>query len=97
MWQYNADLTVQWARGVYLICNNGYLGWPESIRPYHGEPSSTLEGYFSSKLERVQKDVECIWNIEEEVEHTLLKVGVSRHKVCKKIDHMQLPAQLLGQ
>ena len=44
-------------RGAYLICDNGYL------HCYVGEPSSKVEGYFTSNLESVRKDVECTFGI----------------------------------
>ena len=50
-------------RGMYLICDNGYLRWPASICPYEGATNSTLEGYFSTNLESVHKDVECTFGI----------------------------------
>jgi hypothetical protein len=50
-------------RGVHLICNNGYLHWPSSICPYKGHKCATLEGYFSSNLESMRKDVECTFGI----------------------------------
>jgi len=51
------------ARGTYLICNNGYLQWPTTICPYVSARNSTVEGYFSTNLESVRKDVECIFGI----------------------------------
>ena len=66
-WQYyDADGLVKTERGMYLICDNGYLRWPQSMCPYVGEPISTVEGYFSSNLESVRKDVECVFGILKE-------------------------------
>jgi hypothetical protein len=48
---------------LYVICDNGYLRWPTSICPYSKVENSTLEGYFSSNLESIQKDVECTFGI----------------------------------
>ena len=42
---YDRDGTIRHERGAYLICDNGYLRWPQTIPPYVGEPSSTIEGY----------------------------------------------------
>ncbi len=50
-------------QGAYLICDNSYLRWPTSICPYVGVENSTLEGYFSTNLESVRKDVECTFGI----------------------------------
>ena len=50
-------------RGAYLICDNGYLCWPTSICPYAGVENSSLEEFFSTNLESVQKDVECTFGI----------------------------------
>jgi len=52
--------------GVYLICNNGYCRWPISICPYAGAAKTSLEGYFSTNLESVRKDVECVFGILKE-------------------------------
>ncbi len=48
---------------AYLICDNGYLRWPTSICPYAGCENSSLEGFFSTNLESVQNDVECMFGI----------------------------------
>jgi hypothetical protein len=72
-------------RGMYLICDNGYLRWPTSICPYEGAAKSTLEGYFSTNLESVRKDVECTFGILKKrwkiLNHGLLHRDIS---VCKK-------------
>ncbi|KAL9185687.1 hypothetical protein ACHAXT_003464 [Thalassiosira profunda] len=49
--------------GVYLICDGGYCRWPITICPYNGVAKNTLEGYFSTNLEGVRKDVECLFGI----------------------------------
>jgi hypothetical protein len=54
---------VEQDRGAYLICDNGYLRWPTLICPYAGVENSTLKRYFSTNLENVQKDVECMFGI----------------------------------
>ena len=48
---------------MYLICDNGYLGWLQSICPYMAPTVASLEGYFSSNLKSVRKDVECTFGI----------------------------------
>ena len=63
-WQYyDGDGNVQSERGMYLICDNGYLLWPTSICPYSKANNATLEGFFSTNLESVRKDVECTFGI----------------------------------
>ena len=71
---------------MYLFCDNGYLHWPQSIFPYLGEPSHTLEGYFSSNLESVHKDVECTFGMLKK-RWKILNNGLKFQdiKVCKKI------------
>ena len=44
-------------------CDNGYLRWPTSICPYLHSDKTTMEGYFSTNLESVRKDVECVFGI----------------------------------
>ena len=60
---YDANGAIKSERGMYLICDNGYLRWPTSICPYSGADNSTVEGYFSTNLESVRKDVECTFGI----------------------------------
>jgi hypothetical protein len=63
-WQYyDGDGIVQSERGMYLICDNGYLLWPTSICPYSKSNNATLEGFFLTNLESVRKDVECTFGI----------------------------------
>jgi hypothetical protein len=63
-WQYyDGDGNVRSERGMYLICDNGYLLWPTSICPYSKANNATLEGFFSTNLESVRKDVECTFRI----------------------------------
>lgn len=63
-WEYK-DIhgRTQCAKGVYLICDGGYLRWPTLICPINGASSGTLEGYFSENLESIRKDVECVFGI----------------------------------
>ena len=49
--------------GVYFICDGGYICWPELICPYKHKPVLSKKGYFSSKIESVQKYVECVFGI----------------------------------
>jgi hypothetical protein len=63
-WQYyDGNGNIRSKRGMYLICDNGYLLWPTSICPYSKANNATLEGFFSTNLESVRKDVECTFGI----------------------------------
>jgi hypothetical protein len=87
MWKYyNANGNIKSERGIYLICNNGYLRWPTSICPYSKADNSTLKGYFSTNLESVQKDVECTFGILKK-RWKVLNHGFKHRKMeqCEKI------------
>eukprot|EP00956_Cyclotella_meneghiniana_P025798 scaffold54583_cov64-Cyclotella_meneghiniana.AAC.1 len=73
-------------RGVYLICDGGYLRWPVLICPYKHESCATQKGYFSSKLESVRKDVECCFGILKK-RWKILEYGLRFRdiKVCEKV------------
>jgi len=60
---YTSDGRVEKERGVYLICDNGYLCWPTTISPYANAECASLQGYFSTNLESVRKNVECTFGI----------------------------------
>jgi hypothetical protein len=60
---YDCDDNVRSETGMYLICDNGYLLWPTSICPYSKANNTTQEGFFSTNLEGVRKDVECTFGI----------------------------------
>jgi hypothetical protein len=63
-WKYYAeDGRVLVQKGMYLICDNGYLRWPVSICPFTHVGAASPEGYFSANLESVRKDVECTFGI----------------------------------
>jgi len=63
-WEYfTIDGEVRTDVGCYLICDNGYLRWPMSICPYLHADKTSMEGYFSTNLESVRKDVECVFGI----------------------------------
>lgn len=57
------DGDIETDTGAYLICDNGYCRWPISICPFEGAAKTTFEGCFSSNLESVRKDVECVFGI----------------------------------
>ena len=60
---YNQNGQVRQANGMYLICDNGYLRWPTTICPFTRTSISSPEGYFSTNIESVRKDVECTFGI----------------------------------
>jgi hypothetical protein len=64
-WNYYAhDEQIRSSTGVYVICDNGYISWPTTICPFMGDRlNGRLEDYFSSNLESVRKDVECVFGI----------------------------------
>jgi hypothetical protein len=64
-WQYYAeDESICTATGVYVICNNGYICWLTTICPYmRSQTNNRLEDYFSTRIESIRKDVECVFGI----------------------------------
>jgi len=64
-WAYYAeDGSVSASKGVYLICDNGYICWPTTICPFMAsQTNSRLHDYFSTLLESLRKDVECVFGI----------------------------------
>ena len=60
---YHPNGNVQQENGMYLICDNGYLRWPTTICPFTRTSNSSPEGYFSTNIESVRKDVECTFGI----------------------------------
>ena len=60
---YDSDGHLKTAIGVYPICDGGYLRWPILVCPYQSAHVASLEGYFSSNLESIRKDVECVFGI----------------------------------
>jgi hypothetical protein len=83
---YNAEGRVQFERGMYLICDNGYLRWPTSICPYAQVDKSTVEGFFSTNIESVRKDVEHNFGIMKK-RWQILNNGFKYCdiKICEKI------------
>jgi hypothetical protein len=74
-------------KGVYLICDNGYLRWPQIICLFTvDEPCHTEAGYFSSNLESVWKDVECTFGIIKK-RWRILNNGLAYREIgdCEKI------------
>ena len=72
---------------MYLICDNGYLRWPQSICPYMAPMVASAEGYFSSNLESVRKDVECTFIGILKKRWKILNNGLLYRdiKICEKI------------
>ena len=61
---YSQDGSVSSSTGAYLICNNGYICWPTTICPFMGSKMiGRLEDYFTSTVESLRKDVECLFGI----------------------------------
>ena len=83
---YTSDGRVEKERGAYLICDNGYLRWPISISPYANADCASLEGYFSTNLESVRKDVECTFGILKK-RWSMLNNGLKYRdiNICEKI------------
>ena len=78
---YSACGRIRSSVGMYLICDNGYLRWPTSIFPYTHVDIASTEGYFSSNLESVRKDVECTFGIlKKKMAHFTLWTALSRHQ-----------------
>ncbi len=63
-WEYfDASGNIKEDYGIYLICDEGYLRWPQLVCPYKHESVSSQKGYFSARVESVRKDVECVFGI----------------------------------
>lgn len=64
VWRYyDADGNVHQDRGVYLICDGGYLRWVTLVCPFTEGAHGSRKRYFSDNLESVRKDVECTFGI----------------------------------
>ena len=80
---------------MYLVCDGGYLWWPQLMCPYVSAAAASAKGYFLSNLESVRKDVECTSGITKK-RRKILNNGllVSQHQgVQKNIRYMCLFAQ----
>jgi hypothetical protein len=87
MWSYyNHEGKVRLIRGMYLICDNLYLRWPTTICPFTRTKKSMPEGYFSTNLESVRKDMECTFGIIKK-RWQVLNNGFYHHDIiiCEKI------------
>jgi hypothetical protein len=83
---YSKDGQVRTNRGMYLICDNGYLRWPTTICPFKRVDSATAQEYFTTNLESVRKDVECAFGILKKRWRILNSGFFYRDvKICKSI------------
>jgi hypothetical protein len=63
-WEYyTINGEVKRDKGVYLICDGGYLRWVTLMCPYAGSVEAGRRGYFNTNLESIRKDVECTFGI----------------------------------
>ncbi len=62
------------------------MPWPTSICPFAQASKASLEGYFSSNIESVRKDVKCTFGILKKRWHVLSN-GFTYHdiKICEKV------------
>jgi hypothetical protein len=51
------------SKGVYLICDGGYLRWKTLMCPYAADSVTGRRGYYNTNLESIRKDVECTFGI----------------------------------
>ena len=83
---YDQDGEVRTNRGAYLICDNGYLRWPTTICPFTRVDVGSAQGYFTTHLEGIRKDVECTFGILKKRWRILNNGFFYRQvKVCEKI------------
>ena len=86
------------SRGVYFICDGGYLCWPILVCPFKHSGSPTQKGYFSSTLESIRKDVEYTFGIlkkqwkilEYGIRFDNIEVVESVFAVCSILHNMML-------
>lgn len=50
-------------KGVYLICDGGYLAWRELIPPFKTQLVGSVTHRWSKWIESLRKDVECLFGI----------------------------------
>ena len=83
---YDKDGQVRTNRGAYLICDNRYLCWPTTICPFARVDNGSAQGYFTTHLEGIRKDVECTFGIFKKRWRTLNNGFFYRQvEVCEKI------------
>ena len=83
---YDKNGRVRTNKGAYLICDNGYLRWPTTICPFTRVDNASAEGYFTTHIESIRKDVECTFGILKK-RWRILNHGFFYRKVatCEKI------------
>ncbi len=71
---------------MFLLCGDGYLCWLTTICPLTRANKSSAEGFFSTNIESVQKDVECTFGILKKWWKVLNNGFYQRAiKICEKI------------
>jgi hypothetical protein len=86
-WEYQTIAgEVRRGRGIYLMCDGGYLRWKTLMCPYAGTPGPGCRHYYNKNLESVRKDVECTYGILKKC-WRILDFGIhySNMKFCEKI------------
>jgi hypothetical protein len=83
---YDTDGNEREDTGIYLICDGGYIRWPELICPFKHESVASKKGYFSSKIESIRKDVECVLGILKKM-WRCLDYGI-RFKSIRKVERV---------
>ena len=73
-------------RGMYFICDGGYLRWQTLVCPYAGTAETGCRGYYNSNLVSVRKDVECTFGILKK-RWRILDYGLNYYcmKQCEKV------------
>ena len=60
---YNIRGDVKENKGLYFICDGGYHAWPCMIPPYKHQVEGTDLHAWSSSIESLRKDIECVFGI----------------------------------
>eukprot|EP01082_Thalassiosira_pseudonana_P007063 g6219.t1 g6219 contig22:16423-17748(-) len=79
---YTTDGEVKKEKGIYFICDGGYLRWKSLICPYAGSEVIGQRGYFNTNLESIRKDVECTFGILKK-RWRILEYGLHYHDMKK--------------
>jgi hypothetical protein len=89
-WEYfTSQGELKRGKGVYFICDGGYLHWKTLICPFRTDDVSGRRGYFNGNLESIRKDVECTFGILKK-RWRILDYGLPYRcmKKCEKIFHV---------